>query len=563
MAERLESDGKPDQATAALNDQLPDDWTVVRAGDLKLVLDRREDGIRPISLHDTRGNREHLADPASPLFRIALRNAETGEETSVDADGGWRATSVRTDERGAAELRWQSPDDASLGDLSVLASAVPDPECHALRWQLSVTAAKAPWSLWHVSFPQIELAAAGDEPALLFPRGPGEVTTNAWRQAFSFAGTYPSGWMSMQFFASYDRKTGAGLYWAIHDPMGSTKNLSARSQSPRAAVLLSAEHPVPNMGQPGTAYQLPGEAVWQLFSGDWYDAAQIYRQWVRQHARWVPDLGSGGREDTPAWMRELCVWAQAGGGADQCVEQVRRFAEYLGVPVGFHWYSWHEIPFDNDYPHYFPATDGFAEGVRRLHDVNVFVMPYINGRLWDTRDRGVEDFEFSRRGLPAATKDPRRGTVHGNLRQQGERRQPGAVGRDVSGTATWQREVAGIINELFEECDVDGVYIDQIAAAAPTLCFDPAHGHPLGGGHWWTEGYWTMLDQLRRTMPADQHAHHRVQRRAVRPVVRRLPDLALAVRRTGAGVSGRLRRRDPDVRPRLPRRRTRRTWPCG
>ena len=32
-------------------------------------------------------------------------------------------------------------------------------------------------------------------------------------------------------------------------------------------------------------------------------------------------------------------------------------------------------------------------------------MPYINGRLWDTRDKGTEDFEFTQRALPAATKD--------------------------------------------------------------------------------------------------------------------------------------------------------------
>jgi hypothetical protein len=51
------------------------------------------------------------------------------------------------------------------------------------------------------------------------------------------------------------------------------------------------------------------------------------------------------------------------------------------------------------------------------------------------------------------------------------------------------------------ECGVKGVYIDQIAAAAPTLCFDKSHGHPLGGGHWWTEGYWRLLESIRRDMP--------------------------------------------------------------
>jgi hypothetical protein len=55
---------------------------------------------------------------------------------------------------------------------------------------------------------------------------------------------------------------------------------------------------------------------------------------------------------------------------------------------------------------------------------------------------------------------------------------------------------------LFNECGVNGVYIDQIAAARPHLCFDASHAHPLGGGHWWTEGYWKMLDAIRAAKPA-------------------------------------------------------------
>jgi hypothetical protein len=50
---------------------------------------------------------------------------------------------------------------------------------------------------------------------------------------------------------------------------------------------------------------------------------------------------------------------------------------------------------------------------------------------------------------------------------------------------------------------VNGVYIDQIAAAQPRLCFDPSHGHPLGGGHWWTQGYWELLEAIRAAKPAE------------------------------------------------------------
>ena len=66
--------------------------------------------------------------------------------------------------------------------------------------------------------------------------------------------------------------------------------------------------------------------MWQLLHGDWFDAAVIYRDWVRRCARWYPRLGPEGRGDTPLWMRELSAWAQTGGEPAECV------ARGQGVP---------------------------------------------------------------------------------------------------------------------------------------------------------------------------------------------------------------------------------------
>lgn len=42
---------------------------------------------------------------------------------------------------------------------------------------------------------------------------------------------------------------------------------------------------------------------------------------------------------------------------------------------------------------------------------------------------------------------------------------------------------------------MDGVYIDQIGAmaSAPKYCYDRSHNHPVGGGHYWYQGYSKML----------------------------------------------------------------------
>jgi len=68
-------------------------------------------------------------------------------------------------------------------------------------------------------------------------------------------------------------------------------------------------------------------------------------------------------------------------------------------------------------------------------------------------------------------------------------------------TARWQQTVSNLVLRLLGEVGARAVYIDQVAAATPMLCMDATHGHPLGGGHWWNEGYWKMLAAIRRAMP--------------------------------------------------------------
>ncbi len=255
------------------------------------------------------------------------------------------------------------------------------------------------------------------------------------------------------------------------------------------------------MNVAGNDFELSGEAVWQVLRGDWFDASTIYRDWVRKEAKWYPKLGPDGREDTPRWMRELPAWALSGGSPKDCVEPVKEFARQLDVPAGFHWYNWHQIPFDNDYPHYFPTKEGFAEAVADLQKSGVYVMPYINGRLWDTRDRGTEDFQFTSLARSAATKN-----------EEGEPYLESYSSKESDGssvklaamcptTRLWQDKVREIVLRLMNECGVKGVYIDQVAAAVPRICFDSSHGHPLGGGHWWTEAYWELLEKVRQSMP--------------------------------------------------------------
>jgi hypothetical protein len=486
--------------------QIPAGWTLVPAGDLRLVLERRTGGLTLLDLVDAGAGASLLGAGRGLVFELTLRHAQTGEELRLDSDRAWGE--VTMEERAGKDgfsIRWAKPQSAALGALVVTAQLQADATRHRLAWTLAAEGQASPWSIWRVHFPQLTLSAESPESQLLLPQVAGVLKPVGRELLSRFHGQYPSGWMSMQLAALYDSAAGTGLYFGLHDPVGSTKDFFAERAGPRGSIRLAWDIPAPDMGKPANRFALSGEAVWQLLRGDWFDAALIYRDWARREAKWFPTLGIDGRSDTPPWMRELSAWAMTGGGPKDCAPRVLEFAKALGVPVGFHWYNWHQIPFDNDYPHYFPTKDGFIDGVKELQAGGVHVMPYINGRLWDTRDRGTNDFEFTSVARPAAAKK-HNGEPY--VESYGSKESDGTDVRLAvmcPTTRTWHARQHDIVMRLFNECGVHGVYIDQIAAVKPELCFDAAHGHPLGGGSWWNDqGYWPLLDRIREHKPQDR-----------------------------------------------------------
>ena len=483
----------------------PANWVVLSAGELGAILDRTNDGVRVLSLFDRARHRQLLSKTSAPLFEIALRGAGSKERLTLRADAGWRQ--VRATPAGTAnhvEIVWQSPSNPRLGELRVVAVASPDASAGAIRWTLRAECLDKHWCIRRVVFPQIALDMSGKNATLLFPRGPGGLKRGPWSTENIYSGTYPSGWTTMQFMAAYDQEQGTGLYFGLHDPFGGTKELRAVGRAEDQSIRLCFDLPAENLDTGGNGFDSPGQAVWQVLRGDWFDAAMIYRGWVRAKARWFPKLTADGRADTPRWMRELPMWILAHGAPATVVPAVDAFVKAVGTPSGVHWYKWHQIPFDNDYPHYFPAVAGFAEAVHRLQTGKVHVMPYINGRLWDTRDKGLEDFEFTRLALPAATKHEAGKPFierYGSKERDGSRVRLAVM---CPSTELWQKTIRQIVLRLMNQGGVHGVYIDQVAAAAPVLCADHSHPHPAGGGHWWTESYWKLLDAIRQAMPADR-----------------------------------------------------------
>jgi len=244
-AEALEAAGRFDEGRAVASGEVPETWAILDAGELGLILERTEDGMRPVDLFDAAEGRHLLAAVDLPLFTAVLRHVETKEEVKLEADHGWTDCTISHVEAqvegGEVELRWKSPAEQRLAGLRVTARAIPDASANAIRWKLAVDGVPPGWTLWEVTFPQVPVAELGPGAKVLFPRGCGEVQEDVWERSFRFGGTYPSGWTSMQFMAAYDHEGRTGLYVAAHDPMGSTKDVLVESRDDRGVAAPAAE----------------------------------------------------------------------------------------------------------------------------------------------------------------------------------------------------------------------------------------------------------------------------------------------------------------------------------
>ena len=219
---------------------------------------------------------------------------------------GWKNVTIQATPNRGLSLAWAQPVQGPEG-LQVEVQVQPETENNALHWQLNLSAPGEGWALWRVVFPQAVFHKPGEHPSLLLPGLSGQLCHDAWDTDYHHRANYSAGWVApVPFTAIYGEDT--GLYWGIHDPMGSTREMAFDGDPQTHTLRLAFDHPIPGMGIPETEYSLPGKVIWQLFRGDWFDATLIYKNWVSQHARWFPQSTGEGRSDTPLWLRELSVW---------------------------------------------------------------------------------------------------------------------------------------------------------------------------------------------------------------------------------------------------------------
>lgn len=339
------------------------------------------------------------------------------------------------------------------------------------------------WKLTRADFPIIPDISTKAATKMAVPLGWGleyEV-----KPGMGYEATYPSMSAAMQFLAFYGG--GKALYVGAHDMQANHKVFSAHADDKSLTYKCANWPGLPEKG--GGEYKVPYESVVSVVDGGWYEAAQVYREFALK-APWSK-AGPVSKRPIPQWLKDTDLWLRVEFGYEGISDICKRAREFFDVPTALHWYKWHEVPYDTLYPDYFPTKPGFAEGVKALQAQGFHVMPYINGRIVDPNSKS-----WNEEGLSKSASRDEKGEPYTEV--YGSKVPLNSM---CPYTAPWQDKVAGLVDRLTHECGVDAVYIDQIGCAWAYRCYDKSHGHPLGGGHYWVDGYRKMLDEVHAKLP--------------------------------------------------------------
>ena len=350
---------------------------------------------------------------------------------------------------------------------------------NATSWELEVRNRSAKWGLFETQYPYLrEVVGEGEADVML----PGQyLGARLYRrhtsERFVPDEDFNYSWYPM---VSAFMRDGAGIFLAPFDGEGRIKRLRFLKNHDLAFVT-----PVENAGLAGKAAKGPKyPVVIAAYRGDWYEAAKMYRKWALRQ-KWAAKGPIARRADSPKRMAECHGWLMAeleAPGVSNFVVKVRK--RFPDVKFACEWTKWGNQPFDTNYPEMLPSRLGVDKVMAFGTEAGLPLMPYTNGRVWDTEQAS---WHYAKKDC---TKDE---TGACNIEVYGRNRKFGVM---CPYAADWQTCLADYMIRLAEGLRCGLLYIDQIACSRAKPCFDPAHGHPLGGGTWWADGNRALLGSI-------------------------------------------------------------------
>ncbi len=365
---------------------------------------------------------------------------------------------------------------------------------------------------------QFRVHQSGMDDYLLIPSNSGMVIKNP---AQNFPNALQQSVINgTQLQAYYTPDTGKGIYFSSLDPQATRSKYKVWIKGTNSLDFIMGEYgenAITNVD-----FSFPYAYDIGLFDGDWYDAAQLYRNW----AVTTPIVSAGklrDRTDIPVWWKELGMLliqnsppAQLDSSAASFFKGVKDYylppSQYpTGNDLGLFQWTWYESYYD-------ASTDswgvGGEDGYGTYTPLNGTYTDFQNGgtltanipayvAALKAQDASIRP-SFYTLSMAFSQKNPTYAT--GNW--------PAYACKDASGNdhgdgmvvpmdpskGVWQDHYASVIEDVLIPLGADGVYLDNPYIVYQG-CFDASQGHLGQGGTYLFGGYATLMKKIRTVDP--------------------------------------------------------------
>ena len=507
-----------------------DGRAVLANGLLRLEFDLQDHGAL-VSVVDVATGVDLIRDPAAPrlLWRLELRRGGSPEVERVLSSAAGEISWVAAHTEDGMTLTLTSAPSSGAPEVSVQVT-LPD-DSPLSRWRATVRGLGDDVAVTQLVCPVIcGLAKAGDpapgealvapvqDEAYLFRNpfpvrdglplcaGPGPEMADVG--VGHVGGKYPGG-IALQMMAWYNDQ--AGLYFAAHDAGQYPKELHmGRWPDLGAGPVLSLTHLITEV--PGQEVAVPYDAIVGVFHGDWYDAADLYKAWATQQW-WC---------EQKLWDRDIADWLRDGVGGvwqmsnyhiprldlnhslDQIADTVNEVSAAAGVPLLGLVFNWEQGGAWTGPKGFFPPREGEAEfraAMQKLRAAGNHGFVYMTGNNWYVKIGYDPEWDswpqFRAEGEALALRKP-----------DGEYTVMSWYGNwEVVRLCPAPPAALDLHADIFLGCldlGCDVVQIDNFPCGGSEACYNPAHGHPMGHGPWWSEACGRMIAEIRRRAKA-QH----------------------------------------------------------
>jgi len=448
---------------------------------VRVVLDSRDGHV--ISILDRHSGVEMVDSAASggALWHLFSSDGEVMENLEGASFG------IRRVSASEAVLRWEMAD-SGVVELSLRL----DPYEAMTYWSLDVSGSGTR-GFTNVEFPVINGLRAAPGEKLAVSNWQGTLYENL-REGLDEDDVKHLTWqcpgdLNMQLVALYG--DGApGFYFSSDDTLSLSKtyalDLGRRHTSFHIDELLCED-------ASRDSYHSSYEVVLGLFEGDWHQAALIYRK-SAERMPWFRESRAGAGK-TAEWARKTPLWIWNRQYASNVLDEAADLQDFLGgIPVSVLWHWWHGCSYDEGFPEYIPPRDGaerFTEALSAAGKRGINALVYMNSIQWGNTTKSWED-----EGAAPYRVRKRDGSdwTHVFNIFSGRSLTPMCMATDF-----WKNKYSSLCDTVLNSYGAGGIYMDQ--ACLSFDCYDPSHGHPLGGGNYWVTHFGRLTGMIRDIHP--------------------------------------------------------------